>query len=253
MAAKTFARPIIGINCDFYNSSKTITAHSRVNAGYIDEILRAQGIPLLIPPMADDFALKTLLNQVDGIILTGGLDMDPRRNGNMNPKNVQPMADRRDTSDRNLIKMVIDRQLPVLAIGVGMQQLNVMMGGTLHHHIPEALPGTMPHFDAEQRAHKHSAEVMKNTLLHKIYNTTELIVNSRHHQAIATLGNGLRVCATAPDKVIEAIESEDDWFCLGVQWHPEADTASALDRQLFARFVENAAEQVKPKVFAAAA
>jgi putative glutamine amidotransferase len=172
-------------------------------------------------------------------VLTGGLDMDPRRNGQAMSNSIQPMADRRDASDRILIRRVIEREIPVLAIGVGMQQVNVLMGGTLFLHLPTEFPKSMPHFDPSGGPHRHIVLLEPNTKIDEIYGGGELRVNSRHHQAINTLGKGLRVGAKSPDGVIESIESEDqDWFCMGVQWHPEADTASALDMQLFECFVQ---------------
>jgi putative glutamine amidotransferase len=149
------------------------------------------------------------------------------------------MADRRDASDRILVRRVIEREIPVLAIGVGMQQLNVLMGGTLFLHLPTDVPKALPHFDPSGGPHRHIVLLEPNTRIDEIYGGGELRVNSRHHQSINTLGKGLRVGAKSPDGVIEAIEWEDhDWFCMGVQWHPEADTASALDMQLFECFVQ---------------
>jgi putative glutamine amidotransferase len=134
---------------------------------------------------------------------------------------------------------VIDRRLPLLAVGVGMQLLNATLGGTLHLHLPEEQPKALPHYDPSGGPHRHTVLLEPNTRIDEIYGGGELRVNSRHHQAINTLGKGMRVGARSPDGVIEAIEAEDqEWFCLGVQWHPEADTASALDMQMFECFVQ---------------
>ncbi|HJZ93492.1 MAG TPA: gamma-glutamyl-gamma-aminobutyrate hydrolase family protein [Gemmataceae bacterium] len=239
MAAKESPRPLIGINTDFYAASKTYSAHARVNSGYFDAVLAAGGLPILLPPLGKEADLDPLLAKLDGIVLTGGLDMDPRRNGQAMSSSIQPMADRRDASDRILVRRVIEREIPVLAIGVGMQQLNVLMGGTLFLHLPTDVPKALPHFDPSGGPHRHIVLLEPNTRIDEIYGGGELRVNSRHHQSISTLGKGLRVGAKSPDGVIEAIEwEEQDWFCMGVQWHPEADTASALDMQLFECFVQ---------------
>ena len=239
MAAKESPRPLIGINTDYFAATKTYSAHARVNAGYFDAVLAAGGLPILLPPLGKESEIDALLAKLDGIILTGGLDMDPRRNGQAMTNSIQPMADRRDASDRLLVRRVIEREIPVLAIGVGMQQINVLMGGTLFLHLPTEFPKSMPHFDPSGGPHRHIVLLEPNTKIDEIYGGGELRVNSRHHQAINTLGKGLRVGAKSPDGVIESIESEDqDWFCMGVQWHPEADTASALDMQLFECFVQ---------------
>jgi len=239
MPAKESPRPLIGINTDFFAASKTYSAHARVNAGYFDAVLASGGLPILLPPLGKESDLDPLLAKLDGIVLTGGLDMDPKRNGQPMSSSIQPMADRRDASDRILVRRVIEKEIPVLAIGVGMQQLNVLMGGTLFLHLPTEVPKSMPHFDPSGGPHRHIVLLEPNTKIDEIYGGGELRVNSRHHQAINTLGKGLRVGAKSPDGVIEAIEWEDqDWFCMGVQWHPEADTASALDMQLFECFVQ---------------
>jgi putative glutamine amidotransferase len=239
MAAKESPRPLIGINTDYFAASKTYAAHARVNAGYFDAVFASGGMPILLPPLGKEAEIDAMLDKLDGIVLTGGLDMDPRRNGQAMTNSIQPMADRRETNDRILVRRVIEREIPVLAIGVGMQQLNVLTGGSLFLHLPTDVPKSMPHFDPSGGPHRHIIMLEPNTKIDEIYGGGELRVNSRHHQAICTLGKGMRIGAKAPDGVIEAIESEDqDWFCMGVQWHPEADTASALDMQLFECFVQ---------------
>src|SRR5215210_8902643 len=124
MPAKESPRPVIGINTDFFAASKTYAAHARVNAGYFDAVLASGGLPILLPPLGKEPEIDALLDKLDGIVLTGGLDMDPRRNGQAMSNSIQPMADRRDAHDRVLARRVIERRVPVLAIGVGMQQLN---------------------------------------------------------------------------------------------------------------------------------
>jgi putative glutamine amidotransferase len=239
MAAKESPRPLIGINTDFFAATKTYSAHARVNAGYFDAVLAAGGLPILLPPLGKEAELDALLDKVDGVLLTGGLDMDPRRNGQALTSSIQLMADRRDTSDRLLVRRVVERQIPVLAIGVGMQQLNVFTGGSMFLHLPIDVPKALPHFDPAGGPHRHIVMLEPDTRIDEIYGGGELRVNSRHHQAVNTVGKGMRVGARSPDGVIEAIEAIDqDWFCLGVQWHPEADTASALDMQMFECFVQ---------------
>ena len=239
MPVKESPRPLIGINTDYFAASKTYAAHARVNAGYFDAVFASGGMPILLPPLGKEAEIDAMLDKLDGIVLTGGLDMDPRRNGQPMTNSIQPMADRRETNDRILVRRVIEREIPVLAIGVGMQQLNVLTGGSLFLHLPTDVPKSMPHFDPSGGPHRHIIMLEPNTKIDEIYGGGELRVNSRHHQAICTLGKGMRIGAKSPDGVIEAIESEDqDWFCMGVQWHPEADTASALDMQLFECFVQ---------------
>ena len=236
------ARPLVGINTDFV-APKNTAPYVRLNAGYVDAILAAGALPVLIPPVRKDnlAEIDALLDSVVGVVLTGGADMDPRRNGQAMTAAVQPMPARREDADRYLLARVFDRKTPVLGVGLGMQQLNVFAGGTLHLHLPVDNPKAMPHYDQTGAPHRHMVLIEPNTRLDEIYGTQELRVNSSHHQAVNQLGKKLRVAAKAPDGVIEAVEATDpNWFCVGVQWHPEADTASALDMQIFECFVQAA-------------
>jgi len=137
--------------------------------------------------------------------------------------------------------------MPLLAIGLGMQQLNAALGGTLYWHLPEDLPRALPHRDLTGEPHRHALLLERQTRLEEIYGSGEMRVNSGHHQAVRQVAAGLRIGARAPDGVIEAIETEDPgWFCIGVQWHPESETASALDRQLFECFIQACQRQAQP-------
>lgn len=236
-------RPMIGLNVDLVPQTKTTRAHLRLNLGYMDAILRVGGMPMLMPPYGRDRDIELFLDRMDGFVLTGGLDLDPRRyNQTMHPT-VVLTPERREDSDRILVRHLFDRQMPLLGIGMGMQLMNVYAGGSMFVHLPEEMPKSMPHFDSTCNGpHRHLVNVLPNTRLEEIYGGVELLVPSCHHQAAKTVGEGFRVCATAPDGVIEAIEWTDPaWFAFGLQWHPEAECASALDLQLLECFVQSAA------------
>jgi putative glutamine amidotransferase len=233
-------RPVIGINVDLVNASKTAGAYIRLAAGYFDKIYEAKGLPILLPPLNKDEALDELLDKVDGVILCGGGDLDPKRQNLPTHSTVVPMSARREENDFALLRKIMDRQMPVLGIGVGMQQINVAHGGTLLLHLPEDMPKSFPHYDPTGGPHRHIVNLEPKSRLEDIYGEGEIRVNSSHHQAVKKLGMNLRVSAKSPDEVIEAIESTDpDWYCVGVQWHPESETASALDMQLFESFIES--------------
>src|SRR5208337_3730277 len=118
-------------------------------------------------------------------------------------------------------------------------QLNHVCGGTMYLHLPEDMPRSMPHKDPTGAPHRHAVLLEPGSRIDEIYGGGEMRVNSAHHQAVRVAGEGLRVGARSPDGVIEAIESTDpNWFCIGVQWHPESETASALDMQLFESFIQ---------------
>lgn len=234
-----YSRPLIGINTDFLAAGKTTRAHARLNAGYFDTVFAAGGLPVLVPPMGKDGDPDAYLDRLDGLVLSGGLDLDPRRQQLPTHPAVVPMAERRETSDRQLVRRAIARQVPLLAIGVGMHLVNGCFGGSLHLHLPEDMPRAMPHFDPHGGPHRHLVLVERGTKLEEIYGVEEIRVNSSHHQAVRSVGTDLRACGKSPDGVIEAIESVDpNWFFLGVQWHPESETASALDMQLFECFLQ---------------
>ncbi len=232
-------RPLIGISTDFY-APKTSQPHLRLNAAYCDAVLTGGGLPVLIPSFKkENFAeLDVLFNKLQGLVMIGGLDLDPRRNGQQLTNVCQPMHTRREDADRYLMAKAIEKKLPLLAIGSSMQLLNVLQGGTLHLHLPADNPKAMPHFDATGGPHRHMVTVEAKSTLLDIFGAPEHRVNSTHHQAINQLGRGLRIGAKAPDGVIEAVETTiENWFCIGTQWHPECETASALDRQLFDNLV----------------
>jgi putative glutamine amidotransferase len=235
-------RPVIGINVDYYAATKTQGSHLRLSSGYADAVLAAGGLPILLPPFGKSAEINAFLDRVDGFILSHGLDLDPRRLGMLMHQSVRPMAERREEHDRQLVRQLMQRQMPVLGIGVGMHQLNVACGGTLFLHLPEEQPRAMPHSDPScSGPHRHAVILQAGTRLEEIYGGGEIRVNSNHHQAVKTAGAGFRVSALAPDGVIEAIEVTDpNWFCVGVQWQPESETASALDMQLFECFLQAA-------------
>lgn len=245
-------RPFIGVNADFTPAGKTITAHLRLPIGYIDAIVAAGGLPVVLPPVGKEVELDSVLERLDGVLLSGGLDLDPRRHGLPTHLAVQTMPERRDDSDRLLVRHILERRTPVLGVGLGMQQLNVALGGTLFLHLPEDQPRALPHRDATGAPHRHIVLVEPNTRLEEIYGGGEIRVNSAHHQAVRQAAPGMRICARAPDGVVEAIEAVDpNWFCVGVQWHPESETASALDAQLFECFVQACLRQAQPLRLAA--
>ncbi len=201
-------------------------------------MVAAGGIPVVIPPLADEDDLERVLHMLDGIILTGGADLDPRRDGFMLHPSIRTLDARRETFDRMLVQMAARKRIPVFGIGVGMQLLNLSQGGNLFLHIPEDLPKAVPHKDPIDPAHRHALEVVPGSIMERVYGEGEIRVNSMHHMAVDEVAPGFRVTARCPDGVVEAIEStQDAWFAFGTQFHPEADSASALDLRIFEEFL----------------
>jgi putative glutamine amidotransferase len=231
------SKPLIGLNADFRAAKKDAPAFTYVCAGYYDAILEAGGVPVILPPTREDADLNRLLDMLDGMVLVGGGDLDPRRDGYMLHPSVRPIDARREEFDRRLMANIAKRRMPVFGIGTGMQLINVTLGGTLFLHIPEDLPKALPHKDLIDPAHRHGLEVVPGTLMERVYGDGEIRVNSLHHMAIDDVAPGFMVSARCPDGVIEAIESTTDWLAFGTQFHPESDSASALDQRIFEEFL----------------
>lgn len=237
-------KPLIGLNADYRSAARSMPAYSYIAAGYFQSVIAAGGIPVVVPPLEDLESVQAILDQVDGFIMIGGADLDPRNDGFMLHPSVRPLAPVRETSDRMLMSEVAERRMPVMGIGTGMQLLNVQQGGNLFLHLKEDLPSAVPHHDAQDPNHRHTLEVADDSLMGRVFGDGEIRVSSRHHQAIDEVAPGFRVTARCPDGVIEAIESEMmDWFAFGTQFHPECAAASALDIRIFEEFVEGVRER----------
>ena len=232
-------KPLIALNADFRQNSKGTASFSFIADGYYDALAAAGAIPVVLPPLASRDDLGRLLDLVDGVLLVGGADLNPNNDGFMMHPSVRLMDERREDFDRLLARMVSERRIPVMGIGSGMQLLNVQQGGNLMLHIPEDRPLAMPHSDPSDVAHRHGLDVVQDSLVGRIYGDGEVRVNSMHHMAIDEVAEGFRVTATAPDGIIESIESTmEDWFAIGTQFHPESHSASALDQRIFEEFVD---------------
>jgi putative glutamine amidotransferase len=232
-------KPLIGLNADYRPSRKEGPALSYVPAGYYNALEAAGAIPVILPPLTDRADIARVLDMLQGFVLVGGGDLDPRRDGFQLHSSVRPMDARREDFDRMLAEQIGERRMPVLGVGAGMQLLNVSQGGTLYLHVPEDLPESIPHRDPQDPEHRHGLAVVFGTLMERVYGDSEIRVNSMHHQAIDDVAPGFAVTARCPDGVVEAIESTmEDWFAVGTQFHPEAESASALDVRIFEEFVE---------------
>ena len=178
--------------------------------------------------------------------MVGGEDLDPNRQGFERHPTVRVMDARRESFDWMLIAEVARRKMPLLAIGAGMQLLNVYEGGTLYYDISEDLPDAMPHMCKNSLLNRHSLEIKMGTFMETIYGEGDIRVNSRHHQCICDVAMNFDVTGWSPDGVIEVIESKDpEWFAVGTQFHPECSvTASALDMRIFEEFIANITGQV---------
>ncbi|MGA2035635.1 MAG: gamma-glutamyl-gamma-aminobutyrate hydrolase family protein [Thermoguttaceae bacterium] len=231
-------KPLIGVNADYRSARKDAPAVSYLFSGYYDSLVKTGAIPMVIPPLKEEDDLSRVLDTLDAVVLVGGADLDPRLDGYMLHPSLRLLDRRREEFDRMLVRMLAERRMPVLGIGCGMQLLNVSQGGNLFLHIAEDLPRALPHADVTDPNHRHALVVEMGTLMERVYGEGEIRVNSMHHMAIDDLAPGFAVTARCPDGIIEAIESTmDDWLALGTQFHPECESASALDLRIFEEFI----------------
>jgi putative glutamine amidotransferase len=207
---------------------------------YLRAIEAAGGIPVVVPPMAAE-ALPALLARVSGVCLSGGPDLDPVAYGASRHEELGPIWKDLDDFELALALAADARRVPILAICRGLQVLNVARGGTLHQHLPDVVGTDIGHRQTEPgHESTHWVTLSGDSRLSRILATGRTGVNSFHHQAIATLGEGLTLTAHADDETIEGIEAVDREFVLGVQWHVECLTDRPEHAALFGAFVEAA-------------
>jgi putative glutamine amidotransferase len=213
---------------------------------YISAVEKAGGIPVIIPITDNPEVAVQTLHAIDGIILTGGNDVNPRLYGQAPDPSLGEISVKRDLVETSILKRAVsDCNMPILAICRGCQLMNVVFGGTLYQDVNRSGLTTQPHFLFSYPIDEvsHEISVVEGSKLHSIFKQKKIGVNSFHHQAIDKLGNGLRITAESDDKVIEAVELEGDRFVVGVQWHPEMminGTTSYLG--LFKAFVDECAK-----------
>lgn len=196
---------------------------------YVEAVQRAGGLPLILPP--DDEAAEKpdpLLDRIDGLILAGGADVDPASYGAASHERTGATRPERDRFELGLAHRAIERGIPVLGICRGAQMLNVACGGTLHQHLPEIV-GDDHHLETPGTFSEHEVELEQGSLAARAAGATRIHVKSHHHQGVGDLGEGLAASGHAlPDGIVEAVESGDRDFVLGVLWHPEVDQRSKI-------------------------
>lgn len=210
-----------------------------VNQDYVEAVVRAGGTPVLFPVTSDPDRLSALLNQVDGLLLTGGVDVDPAEYGEQKKPCCGDCSACRDSMEFPLCRAALNRRMPVFAICRGMQVLSCVLGGNLYQDLSEQFGTALlhPRYDMPEDP-VHTVEVKPGTLLFSIVGVPSLNVNSRHHQGVRKTGAGLNVCACAPDGLVEGVELPGYPFVLGVQWHPESLSDRYPEHQkLFDAFV----------------
>ncbi len=241
-------KPIIAITGNF------VDGETRIADRYYKSIVKAGGIPFIMPPLADKDVIINTLDRVDGLLLTGGGDVNPLWVGEEPSPSLRSINRERDEAELLTVSLAYNRNIPILGICRGIQVLASALGGTVDQDIAEAFSashsgnnsGQTQHAmikhsqDADRNEPTHTVKISKDTTLYSIYNTEYLAVNSMHHQAVRSGGKRFNVSAIAPDGVIEAIESNEFKPIMGVQWHPEWLEESG--KNLFSWLVKSASE-----------
>jgi len=227
------ARPLIGITTDLEDKSNLIeSAYSKTVEFY-------GGAPVLIPTVAEasssDFLLN-IISAINGLLIPGSRDMDPKFYGESPHPAINPMSPERTETEFSTLRLALEKDVPVLGICGGMQFINVFHGGSIHQDIKALLPDALCHEGGEV----HDVTVLPDTVFGGFTEEKEFKIKSYHHQAINRVGDGLRVNALAPDGIVEGFESADGRV-MGFQWHPELER-TPLSELIFTRFLSEAAQ-----------
>ncbi|WP_300368750.1 gamma-glutamyl-gamma-aminobutyrate hydrolase family protein [Brachyspira sp.] len=212
---------------------------SFVNKSYIDSVSRADGIPFIMPIVEDEKIIKGMIENIDGIIMTGGVDVHPFRFNEEPMGKIGTISAERDEFDFKIIKYAVEMNKPIFGICRGIQVINVHFGGTLIQDIPTQRNTNILHDQtAELHVATHKIQVVKDSIIYDMLGENSE-VNSFHHQAIDKLAKDFKVTASAKDGIVEAIEyKKKDSFILGVQWHPELMSAKNIKMQnIFDMFI----------------
>jgi putative glutamine amidotransferase len=233
-------KPVIGLTTS-RTSRTSKTPKFGTNEFYAEAISNAGGLPVLIPLNISNNDLDSLINHLDGILFTGGNDIDPRQYGNQPHPKVEGVDKDRDRVEIYLVEKMLQSGKPFMGICRGFQVINVALGGTLYEHLPEQFPGNVIHdnHDLPRNFLAHSVRVEPDNHLSKIFSSNQVDVNSLHHQGVRKLAQELLPTAFAPDGLIEAFELTGVSFGMAVQWHPEELLAYAGMRKLFEEFVHS--------------
>ncbi len=219
-------RPLIGITA--FETKFIHPPHSPLYATgqrYVRAIEDAGGLPVILSPALSNGTLQSIFDRLDGLLLSGGGDIDPSIYGEEAHPTIWGLDMNRDRAELAMAKWATDAQTPILCICRGIQVLNVALGGSLVQDIPSMVPDALTHMfdekDTPREKTTHAIHVEAGSLLSRLIQSDTAVVNSWHHQSLKRVAGDLKVVATAPDGIVEAVELTGHGFALGVQWHPE--------------------------------
>lgn len=232
--------PIIGLTINRLSLTNPLNPNQGLSESYIQAVSNAGGIPILIPLGLPQEHLQTLYSHLDGILLTGGSDVDPARFNGRSHMRVYDVDSDRDALEIGLVRLAVESGKPLLGICRGVQVINVALGGTLYTDLADHYPNALRHDwypDIPRDYRAHEVEIDPSSRLAAVLGATRPQVNSLHHQGLERIGAGLSVVAKAPDGLVEAVENPERPFFIGVQWHPEWLQEVPAMRNLFKAFV----------------
>jgi putative glutamine amidotransferase len=241
-------RPLIGITCQPALNANSQRPLYGLGKSYVHAVEMAGGIPLLIPPLGDDASLRAIAERLDGVLLSGGGDVDPARYGEEPIPQLGLVEPERDELELKLARIAIEDEQPLFGICRGMQALNVAQGGTLYQDIAAQRPKAIKHdyhsYEGPRDLRAHPITVAEGSPLADIVGEQGYVVNSFHHQAVKKPGTGVKIIGWAEDGLAEAMMVEEHPFALAVQYHPEelVDSDPAA-RALFEAFVRACAHR----------
>jgi putative glutamine amidotransferase len=242
------AKPVIGVTPNFFDADRAGAPHPEgsyyLNHPYVAAVVAAGGIPVSLPYLDPGEDVDTLLDRLDGLVLTGGFDIDMRHFGEDLHPTVKRVHPHRLAFELDLCRKAVARDLPVLAICLGMQTLNLAFEGSFVQHLPDRYGEQVGHKqpEAERDRFAHGVDLAEGSLARRVLGDSHVRVNSMHHQAIGEAGEGLVITGRAEDGVAEVLERPASRFCLGVQWHPEDLQDHAPQRRLFESLLAAARE-----------
>jgi putative glutamine amidotransferase len=222
--------PKIGVMAALREETESIAQNPlerfvRTDLDYVESVAEAGGMPVVLPPSLSLRAAEALLDSVDGLLLSGGPDLEPGYYGEVPIPELGTTIPEWDALEMALLRLALERGVPVFGICRGMQMLNVALGGTLYQDVPSQLGAdVLNHWQTTPKCQvTHEVEVLEDSCLAEITDRQSVEVNSYHHQGIKGLADALTVAARSADGMIEALESRDfsDRWLVGVQWHPE--------------------------------
>ncbi|HWP93668.1 MAG TPA: gamma-glutamyl-gamma-aminobutyrate hydrolase family protein [Thermodesulfobacteriota bacterium] len=229
--------PLIGITTEIKADELKENCYL-IETTYARAIAEAGGIPILLPSLCEKSSvLRDAVANIDGLLLPGGRDMDPKYyNEEPHPK-LRLMSKERTESEMVILDEALKQNIPVLGICGGMQLINVFFGGSLYQDIPSMISSAIVH----EKGALHEILVEDGTLLGEIVKEKNFSTKSYHHQSVKAVGKGLKISARCPDGIIEAIEKEDH-FIIGIQWHPEREE-SGTSKRIFRAFIDRCREK----------